>query len=421
MASSAPIVFLNRFYAPDHSATAQILTDLAIDLAAQGRDVTVIASRALYGQETGLLPANEAISGVRIIRVATPARRRGMAGRVMAYLLYLLLAPAAVWRVARRGTVIVVKTDPPLLSVPVAIAARLRGAVLVAWLQDLYPEVAIAYGIGIARGPIGALLTALRDGSLRACDRVVTIGTLMAERIAARGIAAERIVVIPNWSNDADIVPLADQSPDLRALWGISGDAFVLEYSGNLGRAHEYETLLAAAARLRTRTDIVFLFVGGGHMSEALAARVAALGLTNFRFVPYQPREKLSQSLAAGNAHWISLRPEFEGLIVPSKVFGICAAGRAVVAVCAADGELPRLLVPAGAGVQVTPGDDAALAAAIETLADDRARTDAMGHAARALLDGSYTRAAAFERWRDLLDGCAHDTAPDDEMPVEPR
>ena len=421
MANFAPILFLNRFYAPDHSATAQILTDLAVDLAAQGRDVTVIASRALYGQESGLLPASETIAGVRVIRVATPARRRGMAGRVTAYLLYLLLAPVAVWRVARRGTVIVVKTDPPLLSVPVAITARLRGAVVVAWLQDLYPEVAVAYGVAIACGPIGGLLTMLRDASLRACARVVTIGTLMAERIAARGIAADRIVVIPNWSSDADIVPLTDHSPDLRALWGIADDAFVLEYSGNLGRAHEYDTLLAAAMRLRTRSDILFLFVGGGHMSDALAARVSALGLSNFRFVPYQPREKLSQSLATGNAHWISLRPEFEGLIVPSKLFGICAAGRAVVAVCAADGELPRLLVPAGAGVAVAPGDDAALAADITALADDRARTVAMGQAARALLDRSYTRAAAFKRWRDLLDGCVHDTAPTDEAPVEQR
>lgn len=417
---SAPIVFLNRFYAPDHSATAQILTDLAVDLAAQGRDVTVIAGRALYGREAGLLPAHETIAGVRVIRVATPKRRRGMAGRVMAYLLYLLLAPVALWRIARRDTVVVVKTDPPLLSVPVAVVARMRSAVLVAWLQDLYPEVAVAYGIGLARGAVGDLLMSLRNASLRACARVVTIGTLMADRVAQHGITADRIVVIPNWSNDAEIVPLANHSPKLRKLWDIQDDAFVLQYSGNLGRAHEYETLLAAAVRLRERADIIFLFVGGGHMSEALAARVAALDLRSFRFVPYQPREDLSQSLATGNAHWISLQPAFEGLIVPSKVFGICAAGRAVVVVGAAEGELTQLLVPVGAGVGVTPGDDAALAATIAGLADDRVRAERMGRAARALLEQSYTRTSAFERWRDLLDGCRHDTAPVNEAPVKP-
>jgi glycosyltransferase involved in cell wall biosynthesis len=406
----APIIFLNRFYAPDHSATAQILTDLAVDLAAQGRDVTVIASRALYGQDRGVLPRSETIAGVKVHRVATPANRRGMAGRVAAYLLYLLFAPIAAAKIARRGSVLVVKTDPPLLSVPLAIVARLRGAVLIPWLQDLYPEVAVAYGIGIAKGPIGRVLTGFRNISLRRATRIVAIGALMADRVARVGIARDRIAVIPNWSNDAGIVPLAEHSPDLRAAWAIPLDAFVLAYSGNLGRAHEYDTLLGAATALHARADIVFLFVGGGHMSDQLSAQVAARGLSNFRFVPYQPREKLSESLATGNAHWISLRPDFEGLIVPSKVFGVCAAGRAVVAVCALDGELPRLIVPAGAGIAVPPGDDAALAAVIVALADDRARTVAMGHAARTLLDGGYTRAHALARWLDLLDTVSGDT-----------
>lgn len=407
------IVFLNRFYAPDHSATAQILTDLAVHLAAAGRNVTVIASRAVYGQDAGLLPRAETIAGVAVRRVATPARRRGMAGRVLAYLAYLVAAPLLLWRIARPGTIVVVKTDPPLLCVPVALIARWRHATLVAWLQDLYPEVAVAYGIGLAQGPVGGLLARLRDRSLHGAARVVAIGERMAERIARTGVARERVAVLPNWSNDADIVPLATHAPRLRAQWDIAPDAFVLAYSGNLGRAHEYDTLLSAATRLHGRRDIVFLFIGGGHMAARLGEAVSAAGLTNFRFVPYQPRAHLSESLSAGDAHWISLRPEFEGLIVPSKVFGVCAAGRAVIAVCAADGELPRLLVPAGAGLAITPGDAIGLADAIAALADDRVRTTTMGQAARALLDRGYTRAATLARWQDLLDSVAHDTRPD--------
>lgn len=406
-----PILFLNRFYAPDHSATAQILSDLAADLAAHGHDVTVIAGRAVYGEERGLLARRETIAGVKVLRVATPARRRGMAGRVAAYLLYLLFAPVAAWRLARPGTVIVVKTDPPLLSVPVALVARARGAVLIPWLQDLYPEVAVAYGLGIANGPLGRLLSAMRDRSLRRAARVVAIGTLMAERIARRGVARARIAVIPNWSNDAGVVPLPTHAPALRRAWDIAPDAFVLAYSGNLGRAHEYDTLLDAATRLRERADIVFLFIGGGHMSDRLADEVRARGLTSFRFAPYQPRAALSESLSLGDAHWLSLRPAFEGLIVPSKVFGICAAGRAVLAVCALDGEVARLVVPAGAGLAVEPGDDAALAEMIAALAADPARTAAMGRAARAMLDGGYTRAHALARWRDLLAAVCGDTA----------
>jgi glycosyltransferase involved in cell wall biosynthesis len=402
--ATAPVVFFNRFYAPDHSATAQILSDLAEYLAGHGHAVTVVTSRAIYGQDQGLLPAREERGGVTVVRTATPGRRRGMAGRIGAYLAYYVTAFVAALRLARRGTIFVVKTDPPLLSVPVAIAARLRGATLVHWVQDLYPEIAGAYGMRIADGPVGKLLAALRNWSFRRAARVVAIGDLMAERVERMGVARDRIAVIPNWSNDVDITPSPIRSPSLRQDWNIPDGAFVLEYSGNLGRAHEYDTLIGAAIALRERRDIVFLFIGGGHMSEQLATRVAELGLTSFRFAPYQPRERLSESLGAGDAHWVSLRPEFEGLIVPSKVFGICAAARPVIAVCAADGELIRLLEPGHACLSAIPGDATALAGAIVTLADDRPRGDRMGAVARDILDRHYTKARTLDRWRGMLD-----------------
>lgn len=397
------IIFFNRFYAPDHSATAQILTDLAEHLAATGHDVTVVASRAIYGRDEGLLPARDIIAGVKVRRTATPRRRAGMVGRILAYLHYYVSAFLIAWAEATPGVVLVAKTDPPLLSVPLAIAARLRRTMLVHWVQDLYPEIAASYGLGLANGPVGIVLTAMRNWSYRRADTVVAIGELMAARIAAMGVADRQLAIISNWTNDADIAPRTDRSPALRAAWDIPENAFVLEYSGNLGRAHEYETLLAAATLLRARTDIIFLFVGGGHFLEALRDRVAALGLGNFRFAPYQPRERLSESLGAGDAHWLSLRPAFEGLIVPSKLFGICAAARPPIAVCAPDGEIARLLEPGRSCLQVTPGDGPALAAAIARLADDRAAAAAIGRSARLALEARFTKAHALNRWRDIF------------------
>ncbi|WP_052216039.1 glycosyltransferase family 4 protein [Sphingomonas sp. ERG5] len=402
--AGTPIIFFNRFYAPDHSATAQILSDLAEHLADTGHDVTVVTSRAIYGQEDGLLAVHELRRGVAVVRTATPARRRGMAGRIVAYLTYYIMAFFEALRRARRGSILVVKTDPPLLSVPIAIAASLRGATLVHWVQDLYPEIAGAYGMRLADGPIGKFLAAVRNWSFRRAATVVAIGDLMAERVERMGVARDRITVIPNWSNDIEITPSLVRSPSLRRDWNIPEAAFVLEYSGNLGRAHEYETLLDAATVLRDRLDIVFLFIGGGHVSDQLAARVAELGLTSFRFAPYQPRERLSESLGAGDAHWVSLRPEFEGLVVPSKVFGICAAARPVIAVCAMDGELIRLLEPGHACLVAVPGDAVALVTAITTLADDRVRGDKMGAVARDILDRHYTKARTLDRWRVMLD-----------------
>ena len=406
----ADIVFVNRFAPPDTSATAQILGDAAAHLAAWGMAVTIVTSRALYSDPTTVLPAEETIDGVTIVRTPTPRFARGnIVLRTLSYVSFYVTSFVALLSRCDRDTVLVVKTDPPLLAVVATVAAGIRGATVVHWVQDLYPEIAAAFGMKIAGGPIGNMLAALRDWSFRRSARVVAIGELMRDKIAARGIPRERIAVIGNWSDDVSIVARADRSPALRADLSIPADAFVLEYSGNLGRAHEYDTLLGAAQRLRDRDDIVFLFIGGGYALDQLRLAVAERGLTNFRFAPYQPRDKLSQSLGLGDAHWLSLRPEFEGLIVPSKVFGICAAGRAVVAVCDPAGEVPRLLGDGDACLVVPPGDGALLATTIFSLADDRARCEAIGARARAVLDQGHRRGDALAKWRDLIAEIIHE------------
>ncbi len=406
---AASIVFVNRFAPPDTSATAQILGDAAEDLAAAGWEVTIVTSRALYSDPAVVLPAEERSGGVTIVRTPTPRfARASIALRTLSYVSFYVTAFFALLSRCDRDTVLVVKTDPPLLAVVATLAAGLRGATVVHWVQDLYPEIAAAFGMRIAAGPVGTMLAAMRDWSFRRSARIVAIGDLMRDRIAARGIPRDRIAVIGNWSDDVAIVARADRSPALRRDLSIPAGAFVLEYSGNLGRAHEYDTLLDAAERLRARGDIVFLFIGGGYALDQLRRAVAERGLTSFRFAAYQPRDLLSQSLGLGDAHWLSLLPGFEGLIVPSKMFGICAAGRAVVAVCDPAGEVPRILGDGDACLVVPPGDGARLAATIVALADDRARCEAIGARARAVLDQGHRRGDALAKWRDLIADIVH-------------
>jgi glycosyltransferase involved in cell wall biosynthesis len=402
------IVFVNRFYAPDHSATAQILTDLAEFLATRGWDVEIVTSRLIYGVAGASLPAHETINGVAVTRVRTVnGASLGLLGRLLAYLTFYLSAGWTLVRHLLPGTIVVAKTDPPLISLVAMIAARLKGARLVNWVQDLYPEVAVEMGMRVLRGPIGGVLTTLRDFSLRRAVLTVAIGHRMADRIAAHGVARDRIATIANWSDDEAILPSSSTSPALRQEWGIPADAFVLEYSGNLGRAHEADTLVEAAALLDHRADIWFLFVGGGHAQAELRRRVTAEGRTRVLFQSYQPRARLSESLAVGDAHWLSLRPEFEGLIVPSKVFGIAAAARPIVAVCDPAGEVPSMIAAFDAGIAVEPGDAAGLAAAIVALADDRAACRAMGERARAMLQQGFRRGTALDQWAQQLESLA--------------
>jgi glycosyltransferase involved in cell wall biosynthesis len=399
------IVFVNRFYAPDHSATAQILTDLAEHLAERGWEVEIVTSRLIYGTAGADLPPRDMINGVAVTRVATVnGTGLGIVGRLLAYITFYIGAGWTLLRHLRPGTIVVAKTDPPLISLVALVACRVRGAKLVNWVQDLYPEIAAEMGMRILRGPAGRLLSTLRDVGLRRSALTVAIGRRMADRIARRGVTVDRIVTIANWSDDEAILPSASNSPELRETWGLPAEAFVLEYSGNLGRAHEADTLLAAAGLLSHRSDIWFLFVGGGHAQSELRSNAAAAGRERFVFQPYQPRARLSESLAVGDAHWLSLRPEFEGLIVPSKVFGIAAAARPIVAVCDPAGEVPAMIAEPGAGVAIAPGDAAGLAAAIAALADDRAACRAMGERARTMLQQGFRRGSALEQWSVALE-----------------
>ncbi|HEX6860399.1 MAG TPA: glycosyltransferase family 4 protein [Caulobacteraceae bacterium] len=390
------VIFVNRFYRPDHSATAQILTDLAEFLAREGWDVTVIASRRLYEDPTASLPAKEQLAGVEVRRVWTSRfGRAGLLGRAVDYISFYITAFAALLVQARRGDIVVAKTDPPLLGVAVGLAARLKGARLVNWLQDLYPEVATELGL---RLPLSGALKLLRDRSLRSATLNVAIGERMAERVRA---ARAPVAVAPNWTDD-EIIERLQVSP-IRGEWGFSPDDFVVGYSGNLGRAHEADTVLGAAQLLRDEPNVRFLFVGGGFHVEDLAARGEAMGLRSLRFQGYQPREQLSQSLAAADVHWLSLRPRMEGLIVPSKFYGIAAAGRPVIAVTDPDGEIARLVRSHACGVVVEPGDSQGFAEAVLRLAEDAAHRHELGARARAMLEARFTRKIALRRWADLL------------------
>jgi glycosyltransferase involved in cell wall biosynthesis len=190
----------------------------------------------------------------------------------------------------------------------------------------------------------------------------------------------------------------------LRQAWGLQ-DKFVLGYSGNLGRAHEFDTVLAAAERLRDDTRTVFLMVGGGKRFDELARTVNERNLGgSFRFIPYQQQEMLPYSLGVADAHWLSLNPKLEGLIVPSKFYGIAAAGKPIIAIAAKDGELARLVQQHACGVVIEPGDADALVGTLRRLSTERGLLAEMGVRARQMLDAHFTRQKGFERWRGLLD-----------------
>jgi colanic acid biosynthesis glycosyl transferase WcaI len=169
---------------------------------------------------------------------------------------------------------------------------------------------------------------------------------------------------------------------------------FVLGYSGNLGRAHDFATVLAAAERLRADTNIIFLMIGGGKGFGELSAAVKARGLDrSFRFVPYQERQLLPYSLGVADVHWISLNPRLEGLIVPSKFYGIAAAGKPIIVIGDKAEEIAQLVQQHGCGIVITLGDADTLAETLQKLSTALETISAMGMRARAMLDAHFDSA----------------------------
>jgi glycosyltransferase involved in cell wall biosynthesis len=399
------LFFINRYFFPDHSATSQILTQLAFHLAESGHDVHVITSRQLYDDPRANLNVEETCGGVVIHRLATTQLGRSqLLGRSFDYLSFYLSALRLLTALADQDDVLIPMTDPPLLSIIAWRVSRRRGSHVINWLQDIYPEVATELGVPLIKSPVSKLLSLARNASLRSADINVVVGTRMAQKLSKLGISLDSIKVIPNWCDDETIVPVVNEKNPLRTEWRLQ-DKFVVGYSGNLGRAHEFETLLTTSQRLRNDPNIVFLIIGGGHGNTDLARRVEELGLSEkFRFLPYQSNELLKYSLSVPDVHWISLRPQLEGLIVPSKLYGIAAAGRPIIAVTAKDGEIAELVKAHACGLIVEPGNADEMAKAILQLAtkDDAKLT--MGLRARAMLDGEFTRRHAFRRWRNVVD-----------------
>jgi hypothetical protein len=387
------LIFINRFYWPDEPATAQLLTDLAEGLAGTGERVTVITSHNGRAE----IPGDERHRDVHILRVrSTRWGRKNLAGRALDFIAFSLGALVRLARIALPGDTVIVMTDPPLLAILATPLARWRRARVVHWVQDIYPELAMA----LAGAKWLRILRPLRDRAWRRAVACVVPGDDMAAYLAGRGV--KKIAMIPNWA-PAGLTPMPPGAADaLRDAWGLRGK-FVAAYSGNLGRAHDLMPLLDTAAALPAETNIVFVFIGDGAQRDALEAAAQKRGLHHVRFFPAQPRTQLAETLALGDVHFVTLRPGCEPLVFPSKLHGIAAIGRPVLFVGPRDCALAQLIAGRGMGAVFSREETALLAETIRSLQGDPARQQAWSEAA----EGFHRETGGVERavadWRKLL------------------
>jgi glycosyltransferase involved in cell wall biosynthesis len=252
----------------------------------------------------------------------------------------------------------------------------------------------------------------MRDRSLRRATLSVAIGERMALRLSSLGVPQERIRVVSNWADGELVRPIDPAANPLRSKWGLD-HAFVVGYSGNLGRAHDIQTTLDAIEEIERKPasggeappslPVIWLFIGGGVQHGRFRRELEARKLSSVRFQPYQPRDLLTQSLSVPDVHLVTLRPSLEGLVVPSKYYGVAAAGRPTIFIGDGDGEIARLLRRHDCGLVVPEGDGRKLASSVLELAARPQIRAAMGARARDAFARHYDKPIAVAHWHAIL------------------
>lgn len=395
-------------FAPDTAPTGEVMTRIVLELADRGHELHVVTALPWYVHHrvepewSGRLVRTERTSWGSITRVNPfPTDKRSIPQRAAAFAAFSVLAGLTGLRGGRVDGVL--SMSPPLtLGLTGWGVSLVRRGPAVFNVQDVFPDVAVELG-AITNERVIGLARWLERTTYRAAAAVTVLSGDLRDNLAAKVPAAHRdkIRVIPNFVDTVAIAP-ADRATAYRREMGI-GDETVVLYAGNVGFSQSLELVVAAATELRHDPSVVFLVNGGGSALVGLQQQVAAAGLTNVRFAPYQPRERLAEVLATGDLHLVPLKAGLARSSVPSKSYSILAAGRPLLASVDPGTEVATIVEKAGCGLAVPPDDPAAFTAALKGLLADPGGRARMGAAGRRWVESWASPAAVAAAYEALF------------------
>ncbi|PJI41751.1 MAG: colanic acid biosynthesis glycosyltransferase WcaI [Rhizobium sp.] len=372
--TSSKVLVYGMNYAPEMAGVGRYTGEIAEHLASLGADVTVVTTPPHYPgwkvqQNHGNRYSKAREERVMVFRVPLLLREKmGGIWRLLAPASFALTsAPVVFWQILKRRPATVFCVEPTLFAAPVAqFAAWLVGARTVLHVQDLEVDAAFAVGHLAGFKWLKAVGYVFERMTLRKFDRVVTISNRMAEKLAAKGISANRLSVVRNWVDLSHIYPMSDVSP-YRAELGFADQDFVILYSGNIGAKQGLNVLLDAAERLDGDRDIHFVIAGEGPNKADLKARYGHL--KNVRFLPFQPYARLNEFLNMPDLHVLPQEPDAADLVLPSKLGGMLASGKRVLVTANEETELAEFL--GEASIIIPPGNAELMAARIRSARDE--------------------------------------------------
>jgi len=395
------ILFVEQFYYPDGWGGAELPLDLTIHLACAGFEVEVICGSDQYAPVDGEPSPDPSLQGIRIRRI--PALMRGNIHRaklVRQLWFYAALLPLLLFR--RPPDVVVAQTNPPLAVILAAAVARMWGRPMVIIAMDVYPEVLIAHGTVRRDSAVVAVLARAFKWAYRSARRVVSLGPVMTGRLAFKGVDADRIVEIPNWATGKPGL-ISGMGNTLYSEWQLD-DKFVVLYSGNLGLAHEFETLLQGVESAhRSMPSLRLIFIGRGSRLAEVKRRVGELGIESIvRFSDPLASERLPESFGIAQLAVVTLQPGFEGLVVPSKLQGYMARGIPVLYI-GPDSDIDRFIKRSSGGISVPCDDAQGVASTLIELAADHQRLAMLGLHGRQFYDAEFAKAHGLARYESTI------------------
>ncbi len=391
------VLILNQYVAPDTTPSAHYVSTVAGALAAAGMKVTVLAAEPSYGEGAISAPLEELRDGVSIrrLRMGSWRGRQSKLRRFGGYLRYLTAAALVGRRIVRadRPDIVMCFSNPPLVPLVAGWLARQAAGRMVYVIHDIHPDILLATDWMTLPGSIVLAWNWLNRVMLEGASAVVVLGEGMKQLLVAdKGVAAERVHVIPLWA-EPELQP-ADRDAGLREELGVGEDELLVLSTGNLGVMHSLEAVVDGARRLDGR-PIRFVFVESGVHLDHWRARFQ--GLANVSFVAYRTGEAFGQLIAACDAGLVPLSPGMERFAVPSRAYTFLSAGRPLLAVMDPAADVARLVSDNGCGFNATSGET--LAAWAERNLANRADLQASGRRARKIYEAHFTRKAVLDRY----------------------
>lgn len=400
------ILLLAQHYAPEEVSGAVLATELAEDLVQRGRQVTFVTCAPNYPEGRVFAGYRNALvdeqyhNGVRVVRVwSYISPSKVFLSRLFNYGTFSLMALLGGLKAGKPD--IVFSYSPPLpLGVSAWCLSRLWRVPWVLRVEDLYPDAAVA--VGMLRNPtVIRFFSWLERFLYRQADHVSLISEGFRRNLLAKGVFSEKLSVTPVWA-DPDIVRPLPKDNDFRREYGLEG-AFVVMYAGALGHTSSLEDVLDAAGLLLGQSDVRFVIVGEGVKKDALMQTAQQRKLDNVLFLPFQPRKRFAELLAAADVGLVTLNTQSSSYSLPSKIFNIMASGRSILAITPPDSEIAALVTEGQCGVNLSPGDPQRVAEVVRGWQRDPGQLTQMGQNGRAMLESLFSRSRCVESFAQLL------------------